>query len=678
MDLRYPITPQELVYDDFFGITVEDPYRWLENDTSQQTEDWVDAQNKVSFPYLASLPRRAEFRERLERLMDYERESAPFQEGRHTYVYRNSGLQNQAVIYRVDRSGKESVFLDPNRFSVDGTSSLDGLSFSKSASYAAYQVSEGGADWRSVEIIDAETLEVVDQIDDVKFSGLSWLGDEGIYYSRYDEPEGNELSARTDHHKLFFHRLGSDQSKDELIYGAIPEEKHRYVSGHVSEDNQYLFIYASNSTSGNKLYVKDLTQPDAVLIGAVEEEDGDISVVHTECGNIYAQTNRAAPNSRLVKFTLERLAEKDWETVIPESENVLDVSSVGGFLFASYMVDALSVVYQFDLLGRQIREVVLPEKGSASGFSGKRSQERVYFAFENYKMPPAIYSMQLKTGEVIVHRESKADFDSGLYVSEQVFYESKDGTQIPMTITHKEDLNQEEPAPTILYGYGGFDVSLTPAYSAAMAAWLESGGVYAVPNIRGGGEYGKEWHRSGTQLRKQNVFDDFMAAADFLFTEKITDPGHLALSGGSNGGLLVGAVMTQRPGVAAVALPAVGVLDMLRYHKFTAGAGWAYDYGTADQSVEMFEYLLGYSPVHNVREGLEYPATLITTADHDDRVVPAHSFKFAAQLQSKQSGSNPILIRIDKDAGHGAGTPTHKIIDRYSDVFSFVLANMVD
>ena len=676
MDFRYPITPEEVVSEDFFGMTVDDPYRWLEDDRSLKTEDWVDAQNEVSFAYLSLLPSKAVFQERLERLMNYERESAPFYEGDYTYFYRNSGLQNQPVIYRSDKTGKESVFIDPNELSVDGTSSVDGLSFSKSARYAAYQISEGGADWRSVDVVDTETLKVIDQIEDVKFSGLSWFGDEGFYYSRYDEPEGSELTAKTDQHKLYFHQIGQPQSNDRLIFGGEPSEKHRYVSGRVTEDNEFLVISASNSTSGNKLFICDLKDPNQPLATVMPDETSDISVISSEQGEIFAFTNHGALNGRLVKFTIEDSEEKNWQTVIEESDHVLEIAAVGGYFFANYMVDSLSKVYQIDLSGQILREVDLPGQGTASGFSGKRAQTATYFSFENYHTPPTLFSLDLLEGTTAIYRESQAKFDSASYTSRQVFFSSKDGTKIPMTVTHRVDLDATLSAPTILYGYGGFDISMTPGFSSTTAAWLESGGIYAVPNIRGGGEYGKDWHRQGTQLSKQNVFDDFIAAAEHLVDLGLTDPSRLALSGRSNGGLLVGAVMTQRPDLAAVALPAVGVLDMLRYHTFTAGAGWAYDYGTAEQSKEMFEYLLGYSPVHNVREGVSYPATLITTADHDDRVVPAHSFKFAAQLQKKHRGQKPVLIRIDKDAGHGAGMPTDMVVDYYSDVFAFALENM--
>ena len=672
--LEYPQTEQIPVADVYFDTEVIDPYRWLEDDTSTATTAWVDAQNAVTFDYLDALPRKREFSERLSRLLDYERESAPFDEGEYTYFQRNSGLQNQAVIYRLNVAGEESVFIDPNTFSEDGTTSIAALSFSPSGSLAAYQKSEGGADWRSVEVIDTETLEVVDQIDDVKFSGLAWQGETGFYYSRYDSPEGNELTAKTDHHRLYFHVLGTAQSSDQVVFGDGANEKYRYVSGSVTEDQQFLAIYASNTTSGNRLFVKDLTAPGSKLVTVAADENADVGVVFSKDGSLFAETNRSAPNGRLVKFSLD--APEQWQDVIPESDHVLNVSAAGGQFFAEYMVDVISQVKQFSVDGELVREIALPGPGDAAGFSGKASDTTVYYTFDSYSTPSTLLKLDISSGSSSIYRVSKAPFDSDAYVSKQIFYASKDGTQVPMIITHRADLAADKPHPTILYGYGGFNVSLTPSFSSAMAAWLEAGGVYAVPNLRGGGEYGKAWHDAGTQTNKQNVFDDFIAAAEYLIASGITDSAHLAVRGGSNGGLLVGAVMTQRPDLMAVALPAVGVLDMLRYHTFTAGAGWAYDYGTAEQSKEMFEYLLGYSPVHNVRAGTAYPATLVTTSDHDDRVVPAHSFKFAAQLQAKQSGAAPVLIRIEKDAGHGAGTPTEKIVDQYADSFAFALANM--
>ena len=670
----YPETQQIPVVDVYFDTSITDPYRWLEDDQSDATKAWVDTQNAVTFGYLKKLPRRQELRARLERLLDYERQSAPFEEGGYTYFYRNAGLQNQAVIYRTDESGVERVFLDPNTLSPDGTTSVSSLSFSPSGKLAAYQKSEGGADWRSVEVLNAETLSVIDRIDDVKFSGIAWRGEAGFYYSRYDVQVGEELTAKADQHRLYFHKVGQPQATDDVVFG--DGETFRYVSGYVTEDQRFLVVYASNTTAGNRLLVRDLNDPRGQLVNVVDDETSDISVIFSQDGMLYALTNRAAPNSRLVKFNLQ--APTAWQDVIPESEHVLDASAVGGYFFAQYMVDAIARIEQYSLDGQRLREIVLPGPGDALGFRGKATDAVAYYSFQNYKTPSTLFRLDLASGDSSVYRASNADFDSTGYVSKQVFYSSKDGTRVPMIITHRADLRQNQTYPTMLYGYGGFDISLTPRFSGTMAAWLEAGGVYAVPNLRGGGEYGKAWHDAGTQMQKQNVFDDFIAAAEYLIDSGITESTKLAIRGGSNGGLLVGAVMTQQPDLAAVALPAVGVLDMLRYHTFTAGAGWSYDYGTAEQSKEMFEYLLSYSPVHNVRAGTAYPATLVTTSDHDDRVVPAHSFKFAAELQSKHAGEAPVLIRVEKDAGHGAGTPTSKIIDLHADVLAFTFAHMAD
>ncbi|MBL1383275.1 MAG: S9 family peptidase, partial [Colwellia sp.] len=573
--------------------------------------------------------------------------------------------------------GEAEVFLDPNTFSEDGTTSMSGLSFSEDGSLLAYQISEGGSDWRKIIVIDTETKEQVEQaLVDVKFSGVSWLANDGFYYSSYDKPEGSELSAKTDQHKVYYHKLGQDQGEDTLVFGNTAEQKHRYVGAKATKDGRYLFISASVSTSGNKLFIKDLTKPDSEFVTVVGNTDSDTSVIDNEGSKLFLVTNLNAPNKKVVTVDASNPQPENWQDFIPETENVLNVTLGGNTFFANYMVDAISKVKQYNKKGELIREISLPGVGTASGFGGKKEQTTLYYSFTNYKTPGTTYSFDVQSGESKVYRKSGIDFNSDNYTSEQVFYTSKDGTKVPMIITYKSDIKLDGSNPTILYGYGGFNISLTPRFSSTTAAWLEQGGVYAVANIRGGGEYGKEWHKAGTQLQKQNVFDDFIAAAEYLQDKKYTSKKRLALRGGSNGGLLVGAVMTQRPDLFQVALPAVGVLDMLRYHTFTAGAGWAYDYGTSDQSKEMFDYLKGYSPIHNVKAGVEYPATMITTGDHDDRVVPSHSFKFAAELQANQAGTNPTLIRIETNAGHGAGTPTSKIIDLYADMYGFTLYNM--
>lgn len=678
--LQYPETKKINHTDTYFGVDVLDPYRWLEDDRSAETEAWVKSQNEITFGYLDNIPYREELKERLTKLWNYEKIGAPFKEGDYTYFYKNDGLQNQYVIYRYKSDADPStaeVFLDPNTFKEDGTISLGGLSFSKDGKTLAYSISEGGSDWRKILIMNAETKEIVeDTLVDIKFSGMSWYKNDGFYYSSYDKPIGSELSAKTDQHKVYYHKLGTKQSEDQLIYGGTPEEKHRYIYAGVTEDDRYLVITPRVSTSGNKLYIKDLTVPNAPLVEILGHTDSDSNIIENVGSKLYIMTNLNAPNQKIVTVDASNPTPDNWKDFIPETENVLSPSTGGGYFFAEYMVDAVSKVLQYDYDGKLVREVELPGVGSAGGFGAKKEDKELYYSFTNYVTPGSIYKYDIEKGTSELYRKPKIDFNPENYESKQVFYTSKDGTKIPMIITHKKGLKLDGKNPTILYGYGGFNVSLTPSFSITNAVWMEQGGIYAVANLRGGGEYGKKWHDAGTQMKKQNVFDDFIAAAEYLISEKYTSSDYLAIRGGSNGGLLVGATMTQRPDLMKVALPAVGVLDMLRYHTFTAGAGWAYDYGTAEDSKEMFEYLKGYSPVHNVKEGVKYPATLVTTGDHDDRVVPAHSFKFAAELQSKQTGDNPTLIRIETDAGHGAGTPVSKTIEQYADIFGFTLYNM--
>ncbi|RKR14885.1 prolyl oligopeptidase [Maribacter vaceletii] len=675
--ITYPITKKANIEDTFFGTTVKDPYRWLEDDRSAETEDWVKKQNKVTFSYLDKIPFKSHIKNRLEKLWNYEKLTSPFKKGNHTYYYKNDGLQNQYVLYRKNLKGEEEVFLNPNTFSKDGTTSLSAIKFTKDGSLAAYLISEGGSDWRKAIVLDTKTKEIVgDTLVDIKFSGISWKGNDGFYYSSYDKPEGSELSAKTDQHKVYYHKLNRPQSSDELIYGGVESEKHRYVGANVTEDNKYLLISASTSTSGNKLFIKDLSIPNAPLVTILDHTDTDSSVIENVNSKLYIVTNLNAPNKKIVTVDAANPTPDNWVDFIPETENVLSPNTGGGYFFAEYMVDAISKVYQYNYNGKLIREVKLPGIGSAGGFGGKKEDKDFYFSFSNYKTPGSYYKYNVESGDYNLYWAPEIDFNSDEFESNQVFYTSKDGTKIPMLITHKKGIELNGKNPTILYGYGGFNISLTPSFSITNAVWMEQGGVYAVPNLRGGGEYGKKWHDAGTKMQKQNVFDDFIAAAEYLIENKYTSSNFLALRGGSNGGLLVGATMTQRPDIAKVALPAVGVLDMLRYHTFTAGAGWAYDYGTANDSKEMFTYLKGYSPVHNVKKGVSYPATMVTTGDHDDRVVPAHSFKFAAELQAKQTGLNPTLIRIETNAGHGAGTPVSKIIEQYADIFAFTLFNM--
>lgn len=675
--VNYPETQKKPVVDNYFETEVIDNFRWLEDDRSKETEEWVGTENEVTFEYLSNIPYRKQLKDRLSELWNYEKIGAPFIEGDYTYYYKNDGLQNQYVVYRKKEDADEEVFLDPNTFSEDGTTSLSGLSFSRDGKTAAYSISEGGSDWRKIIVIDVDSKKIKeDTLVDIKFSGISWRGNAGFYYSSYDKPDGSELSAKTDQHKLYYHKLGTSQKNDQVVFGATAAQKHRYVGGSLTEDDRYLIISASTSTSGNKLFIQDLTKKNSALIPVINNFDSDTYVIDNRGTKLYLVTNLDAPNQKIVTVDAADPSPKNWKDFIPETVHVLSASSGGGYFFAEYMVDAVSKILQYDFEGNKIREVVLPGVGNAGGFGGKKDAVIDYFSFTNYNTPSSIYKFNNKTGESELYWRPEIDFNSNDYESKQVFYSSKDGTKVPMIITHKKGIKLDGKNPTILYGYGGFNVSLNPRFSITNAIWMEQGGIYAVPNLRGGGEYGKKWHDAGTQMNKQNVFDDFIAAAEYLIENNYTSSEYLAIRGGSNGGLLVGATMTQRPDLMQVALPAVGVLDMLRYHTFTAGAGWAYDYGTAEQSEEMFNYLKGYSPVHNVKKGVAYPATLITTGDHDDRVVPAHSFKFAAELQDKQTGQNPVLIRIETNAGHGAGTPVAKTIEQYADIFGFTLYNM--
>jgi prolyl oligopeptidase len=665
------------VVDTYFDAEVLDNYRWLEDDYAPNTKNWVEKQNETTFSYLDNIPFRSELKERLEQLWNYEKVSAPFKEGDYTYFYKNDGLQNQYVVYRDKEGETPEVFLDPNTFAEDGTTSLAGLSFSENGKLAAYSISEGGSDWRKVIVMDALDKKIIeDTLVDIKFSGIQWKLNDGFFYSSYDKPEGSELSEMTDQHKLYYHKLGTSQSEDILIYGGTPEEKHRYVGASVTEDGRYLFISASKTTSGNVAFLKDLSQENSPLRPVDKSYSTDSYLLEALGDQLFIVTNSNAPNQKVITVNAKRPEEKNWKDFIPETEHVLSPGSGGGYFFARYIVDVITQVVQYNAKGDNMGTIELPGIGTARGWNGTKEEETLYYSFTNYHSPGVLYSYDPKTKTSELYWKPEINFNPDDYVSEQVFYTSADGTQVPMIITRKKGVEYNGKNPTILYGYGGFNISLRPSFSITNAVWMEQGGIYAVPNLRGGGEYGKAWHDAGTQQQKQNVFDDFIAAAEYLIENNITSPEFLAIRGGSNGGLLVGATMTQRPELMKVALPAVGVLDMIRYHKFTAGAGWAYDYGTADDSKEMFEYLKGYSPVHNVKAGTIYPATLVTTGDHDDRVVPAHSFKFAAELQDKQEGTNPVLIRIETNAGHGAGTPVSKTIEQYADIFGFTLYNM--
>ena len=677
IDVKYPVTKKDTtVKDDYFGTAVADPYRWLENDTSAETAAWVKAENDVTQGYFSQIPFRDAIRKRYEKIFNYEKYSAPFRQGKHTYYYKNSGLQNQSVLYReADGSSAPDTFLDPNTFSKDGTTSLAGIAFSKDGSMAAYNISEGGSDWQKLVVMNAADKKQLADTLEIKFSGASWKGNDGFYYCNYERPrQGSVLSGKNESHKLYYHKLGTSQKEDKLVYGndASPV---RYMGGYLSEDERWLFISTANETYGGALFVQDLSKPNSPVVPIVADMKNNHSIVDVDDQYFYIQTDLDAPTGKLVAAPIADPKPANWKTIIPAKPEVLSVSAVGGTLYCTYMKDAVNKVYEFDHSGKQIREVELPGLGTAGGFSGKKEEKETYFVFTSYTNPATIYKLDIATGKSSLYKESKVEFKPSDFESKQVFYTSKDGTKIPMIITYKKGVELNGKNPCLLYGYGGFSVSLTPAFSTSNMILLENGGIYAVPNLRGGGEYGEDWHNLGVKMKKQNVFDDFIAAAQYLIDNKYTSKDMLAIAGGSNGGLLVGACMTQKPDMCKVAFPAVGVMDMLRYHKFTAGAGWAYDYGTSADSKEMFEYLYRYSPLHNIRPA-SYPATLVTTADHDDRVVPAHSFKFAATLQENQKGANPVLIRIETKAGHGAGKSTQQIIEEQTDKWSFLFYNL--
>lgn len=673
---KYPDTKTVNQVDDYFGTKVSDPYRWLENDTAADTRAWVQEENKVTNAYMAQIPFRDAIKNRLTELWNYEKYSAPFKEGGYTYFYKNDGLQNQSVLYRQKENESPEVFLDPNKFSADGTTSLSGIEFTKDGSLAAYTISEGGSDWNKLIVMNAATKQIISDTLTVKFSGIAWKHNEGFYYSTYDKPrEGSQLSGITNHHKLFYHVLGTKQSDDKLIFGG-EQTPRRYINAYLTEDEHWLVITAANATTGNELYIQDLTKKDAAIIPIVTGFNSEQYVAYSNNDKLYIFTNKNAANGKLVITDAATPIPEHWKDLIPETKFPLSVSTCGEKIYAHYIKDAVSQVIQYDLNGVKEKEIELPGLGFAGGFSGKKEEKELYYTFTSYIYPPIIFKYDIATGTSTVFKKSNVQFNPDDYESTQIFYTSKDGTKIPMIITHKKGIVLDGKNPTLLYGYGGFNISLTPAFSISNVVFMESGGVYAVPNLRGGGEYGQDWHNAGTKMRKQNVFDDFIAAAEFLIKDKVTSTPYLAISGGSNGGLLVGACMTQRPDLYRVCFAAVGVMDMLRYHKFTAGAGWAYDYGTADDSKEMFEYLYHYSPVQNIKKGTCYPATLVTTADHDDRVVPAHSFKFTATLQAAQHCDNPTLISIETKAGHGAGKPTAMIIAEQADKWTFLFWNM--
>jgi prolyl oligopeptidase len=676
--LKYPQTAMLDVVDEYFGVLVPDPFQWLEDDNSPETKAWVEEQNKVTFDYLGRIPFRERLRERLTELWDFERYTTPFWQGSYYFYFKNDGMQNHSVLYvREGIDGESRMLIDPNQMCQEGTISLSGLGISADGKYLSYGISKGGSDWREFFVKEVATgKDLEDHLKWIKFSGMAWQGD-GFYYSRYDQPApGQELSAANEYHKVFYHRLGTSQDKDILIY-QDKNHSRRNFSAWTSQDERFLVIYESQGSSGNALQVKDLSKPKSGFVRIIEGFDYNHTIIDNNGSKLLMLTNYMAPRYRLVEVDPAKPTESNWREVIPESENVLrGVNFIGGRIIANYLQDASSKAFIYSLDGEKLDEVKLPGLGSLGGFSGKKDQDKAFFSFTSFVYPSTIFQFDVKANEYQVYfAPDIPGFNPEEFETKQVFYQSKDGTQVPMFITHKKGIKLNGKNPTTLYGYGGFNVSRTPSFSVSNLPWYENGGIYVVANIRGGGEYGREWHRAGTQLNKQNTFDDFIAAAEYLIEHKYTSAEKLAIRGGSNGGLLVGAVINQRPDLFRVAVPAVGVMDMLKYHKFTIGWAWVPDYGSSDDSLH-FHNLYAYSPLHNIRQGVNYPATLVTTADHDDRVVPAHSFKYIAQLQKMHAGPNPVIIRIETQAGHGAGKPTSKIIEEVADMLAFTWYNM--
>lgn len=675
--MTYPETKKDATTDNYFGTTIADPYRWLENDTSAETAKWVAAENKVTQNYLSQIPYRADIKKRLTEIWNYPKETAPFKAGEYYFFTKNDGLQNQSIWYiKKGIDGKEELFLDPNKLSADGTASVSLLGLSHNKKYIAYSIAQSGSDWSNIYVMDIATkTKLPDELKWTKFSGAAWKND-GFYYSKYDEPaKGMELSAANKFQKIYFHKLGDPQKNDQLIFEDKSNPNLYFGSG-VTEDERFLIIYASAGTSGNALYYQDLKDQAGKISLLVKGFQNNHSVIENIGDQLLLNTDLNAPNKKVVLVDPKNPQPENWKTIIPESKLPIEgINTGGGFLWANYLKDASTHIIQFDLMGKQIREVKLPDIGTVDGFGGYKDETEFFYTFSNFTTPGTIYRYDVAKAESTLYKKSALKLNTDGYETKQVFYPSKDGTKVPMFIVHKKGIKLDGNNPVFLYAYGGFQISLTPGFSLSRMLFMEKGGIYVQPSLRGGSEYGEEWHKGGMLEKKQNVFDDFIAAAEYLVKEKYTKPEKIAISGGSNGGLLVGACMTQRPDLFKVALPAVGVLDMLRYHKFTVGWGWAVEYGTSDKK-EDFDYLIKYSPLHNVISGVNYPATLITTADHDDRVVPAHSFKFAATLQEKYKGPNPILIRIEAKAGHGAGKPTTKLIEESADIWSFVFQNL--
>lgn len=676
--LKYPVAPKDNTVDEYFGVRVADPFRPLEDDTSAVTAAWVEAENALTSSYLAKMPQRDKLISRLRQVANYEKVYTPFEKNGMWYVYKNDGLQNQAVLYQMDRlGGTPRVFLDPNKLSDDGTVALKGISFSNDGKYFAYTISRSGSDWEEIYVMDVKTRRLLDDhIVWAKFTGAEWQGD-GFYYSAYDAPEeGKETSAKNEIQKVYYHRMGTPQSQDRLFY-QNPAYPLRFYGVSVNREETVMFLTESGMDQGLNLYVRDLRQADSQFIQMTGDCTKTYSPLEVIGDDIYLLTNAGAPRYRLMKASLQMPGYQNWEEVVPESDAVLEgvTFTDGDKMVLTYTKDNCSHACLYSISGKKLADIQLPGVGNVS-FSGRRSRKECFFSYTSYTVPSTVYQYDVPTNTSKVLYAPKVNFRLSDYTSEMAFYTSKDGTRIPIFLTYRKGLKRNGKNPVFLYGYGGFNVTYPPSFSAMRIPFLESGGIYAYAVLRGGGEYGEDWHLAGTQMRKQNVFDDFIAAGEWLIDSKYTDKDHLAIVGGSNGGLLVGACMTQRPDLFKVCIPEVGVMDMLRYHKFTIGWNWAPDYGTSADSKEMFEYLKGYSPLHNLKEGVSYPATLVTTADHDDRVVPAHSFKFAAMLQQCQGGTAPVLIRIDSKAGHGGGKPLSKQIEEQADIYGFIMYNM--
>jgi prolyl oligopeptidase len=678
--IKYPDTKKVNQEDNYFGTVIKDPYRWLEDDNSDETKAWVKEENKVTEGYLSKIPFREKVKNRLEELWNYTKYGSPFKQGDYYYFYKNDGLQNQAVLYR--QKGFEAepeVFIDPNKMSKDGTAAIGTLSFSKNSKYAVYFEAQAGSDWEDAHIMNANDKSLLkDELHFIKFSGASWRGDDGFYYSRYPAPdEKNKLTTQNQFHKVYYHKIGTQQSEDALIY-EDKEHPLRVIGAFLSEDEHFLMITKSEGTSGSELWAKDVqnTSPQNDFILLVKGFDTESNFIDNDGDRLLVRTNDNAPNYKVVSIDPKNPAKENWETLIPERKELLEsVGTAGGKLFLTYLQDASSRVYQTDYKGYDAREIKLPGIGTATGFDGHKKDKEIFYSYTSFNTANTIFRYDPETGKSILFRKSEVKVNTDNYQTLQSFCTSKDGTKIPMFITYKRGLKLDGNNPVLLYGYGGFNIAMTPGFSISNAFFLEQGGVYVEVNLRGGSEYGESWHKAGMLQNKQNVFDDFIAAAEFLIDKKYTNPDKLAIRGGSNGGLLIGAVMTQRPELFKVAIPQVGVLDMLRYHKFTIGWAWATEYGRSDNKAD-FENIIKYSPLQNLKPGVKYPATLITTGDHDDRVVPAHSFKFAATLQAANNGTNPTLIRIETKAGHGAGKPTNKQIDEAADIFTFVIYNL--